>query len=78
MGVEYPDEVDALIQPWLLQHTKEELATMAAAHRVPLAPVRTIPEVLQDEQLAHRHTFETVQSDGGDALVPTRVPDGNG
>jgi len=78
MGVEYPEEVDALIKPWLLQHSKEELAEMAATHRVPLAPVRTIPEVLQDEQLAYRHTFERLASVLGDVMVPTRVPDGSG
>lgn len=70
MGTEYPDEVDALIVPWLMQHTKHELGELAARFKVPLAPVHTVDEVLVDEQLRHRDFFRDVAD--GDRVV--RVP----
>jgi len=70
MGVEYPDEVDALIVPWLMRHTKDELGELATKYRVPLAPVRTVDEVLDDPQFAHRDFFR--DRDAGDRTV--RVP----
>lgn len=70
MGTEYPDEVDALIVPWLMKHTKRELGDLAAKFKVPLAPVHTVDEVLADEQLSYRRFFRDV--DDGDRTV--RVP----
>jgi crotonobetainyl-CoA:carnitine CoA-transferase CaiB-like acyl-CoA transferase len=57
MGTEYPDEVDALIIPWLMQHTKAEMGQLAVQYRVPLAPVCTIEEALENEQFAYRGFF---------------------
>jgi crotonobetainyl-CoA:carnitine CoA-transferase CaiB-like acyl-CoA transferase len=65
MATEYPGEVDALISPWLMRHTKAELVLLARRFRVPLAPIRTADEVLADPQLAHREFFAEVQADGG-------------
>jgi len=68
MGTEYPDEVDALIIPWLMERTKDELGELANKFRVPLAPVRTVDEVLRDPQLAHRDFFVP------DAESDTKLP----
>lgn len=73
MGTEYPDEVDALLIPWLMQHTKDDLAEMAARYRVPLAPVRSVDEVLEDPQLQHREFFRTAEDGGDRVLVPGDV-----
>jgi len=48
MATEYPDEVDTLIAPWILERTKEELSILATESGVALAPVRTADEVIAD------------------------------
>ena len=53
MGRDYPDEVDALITPWLLRHTRAELMELAETHGFPLGPLRTMAEVAASPQFAH-------------------------
>lgn len=74
IAVEYPDEVDALIEPWLMAHTRAELLDLAQKFAIPVAPVKTVPEVAEDPQLRqHRHFFDTVVTDSGrSVLVPGR------
>ncbi|WP_067662019.1 CoA transferase [Nocardia miyunensis] len=74
IAVEYPDEVDALIEPWLMAHTRAELLDLAQKFAIPVAPVKTVPEVAEDPQLReHRHFFDTVVTDSGRrVLVPGR------
>lgn len=71
MAVDYPDEVDALVAPWFVEHTREEIVTRARELRVPLAPVRGVDEVLDDDiQLEHRGFFKTVRHGTGSVRVP--------
>lgn len=70
MGADYPDEVDALIIPWLMEHTKAELGQMAVDFRVPLAPVCTIQEALNNEQFKHRGFLVDRGIDGKKFKVP--------
>ena len=72
MAVEYPDEVDRLLVEWLQHYSKAELASLALAHRVPLAPVRTVEETLTDVQLSYRGFF--VPADGPDGAVLPGLP----
>ncbi|GGL11906.1 CoA transferase [Nocardia jinanensis] len=74
IAVEYPDEVDALIEPWLAQHTRAELLDMAQKYAIPVAPVKTISEVVEDPQLReHRQFFDTVVTeDEREVVVPGR------
>lgn len=74
IAMEYPDEVDELIAPWLMAHTRAELLELAQRFAVPVAPVRSVDEVLQDPQLRdHRHFFDTLRTlDDGELLVPGR------
>jgi len=60
MAQEYPDEVDALLAPWLMAHTKEEIFALCRQHHVPFAPIKTIDEVANDAHLAERGFFVTV------------------
>ena len=53
-------EIDTLMQPWLSSHDKIEIFHRAQALRMPFAPVLTVGEVLQDEQLCQRGYFEEV------------------
>ena len=57
MAEEYPDESEALIVPWFLERTKEEIFELCMAHKVPCAPVRTIEEVAKDPHLKARRFF---------------------
>jgi len=70
MATQYPDEVDAFVRPWMLERTKAELSALAVEFKVPMAPIRTVEEALNDEQMNHREFF--VESKAGGAAV--RVP----
>ncbi|MBI2907648.1 MAG: CoA transferase [Chloroflexi bacterium] len=63
MGSEYPEEVDALLAPWLMEHTKEEIFAMCLREHVPLAPVNTIEELVKSEHLKARDYFISAERD---------------
>ena len=50
MGKYYPAEVDALLLPWLVQHTMAELAALALEHNLIVSPVRALAEVFATER----------------------------
>ena len=60
MSDQYPEEAEALLTPWFIQHTKEEILRLCIEHRVPCVPVRTFDEVLDDPQLNSRDFFQDV------------------
>ena len=47
MTEEYPEEAEALITPWFMEHTKAEIMEMCMENRVPCVPVRTIDDVME-------------------------------
>lgn len=57
---EYAEEADALFGEWLNVHTKEEIFALAREHRVPLAPVKTVDELVNDPHLQERQYFVDV------------------
>ena len=61
MAEEYPDEAEALIAPWFLERTKEEIFRICMEHRVPCVPVRTLKEVVEDPHLEERQFFVEVE-----------------
>ncbi|GAA4670721.1 CoA transferase [Gordonia humi] len=72
IAMDYPDEVDELVAPWLMAHSRDEILDLAQEHAVPAAPVRSVDEVLDDPQLSdHRGFFDEVEISGGRRL---RVP----
>ena len=74
MAIEYPEEVDELVRPWLLQRTRDELLKLAQQFAVPVAPVRSVDEVLTDPQLRdYRNFFDHVITASGEVVnVPGR------
>lgn len=70
MGTKYPEEVDALISPWLLQHTKAELEVIALKNNLIVAPLREFREVLQTEQFAFREFLQPASAGGKTVLAP--------
>lgn len=60
MSDEYPEEAEALITPWFMQHTKEEILRLCLESRVPCVPVRNFDEVLSDPQLNSREYYQDI------------------
>lgn len=54
---EHADQIDALMLPWLLEHTAEEIFTLAQEAGLPFGMIRRPAELLTDEQLLARNFF---------------------
>lgn len=59
MSDQYPEEAEALIAPWFMQRTKEEILQACLENRIPCVPVKTFDEVLEDPQLNARDYFRS-------------------
>ncbi|MDO8673503.1 MAG: CoA transferase, partial [Dehalococcoidia bacterium] len=67
----YGDEIDALLAPWLMSHTKQEIFEICRERHLPFQPVRNMDEVLDSEQLRVREFFVEVDVPGsGKVKVP--------
>jgi crotonobetainyl-CoA:carnitine CoA-transferase CaiB-like acyl-CoA transferase len=71
MAAVHGDEVDALLAPWFMDRTREEIFAECRRRRIPAAPVQSIREVRNDERLAEAGAFETYT---GGAGVSVTVP----
>jgi crotonobetainyl-CoA:carnitine CoA-transferase CaiB-like acyl-CoA transferase len=60
MSDQYPAEAEALISPWFMQRTREEILQACLSNRIPCVPVKTFDEVLADPQLNYREYFQEV------------------
>ena len=60
MSDQYPEEAEALIAPWFMEHTKEEILKLCLEHRIPCVPVRTMDEVAEDPHLQERGFFQEI------------------
>lgn len=67
------DELDALLNPKLAEHSADELLALLRAHRVPVGPVRNLVEVLQDPQLECRRFWTTVEIDELLGMMPDKA-----
>jgi len=70
MGTRYPEEGDALLAPWLMQHSRDELEALALKHNLILSPLRKLDEVLATPQFHHRQFIGSRVIDG----VPRQWP----
>ncbi len=71
MSDEYPEEAEALITPWFMEHTKEEILDLCLEHRIPCVPVLTFDKVLSDPQFNARDYFqELVHPQAGSLRYP--------
>jgi len=57
MSWKYADELDRLLAPWLMAHTKEEIFQLCQEKRIPFTPVRNIKEVVEERHLKEREYF---------------------
>jgi crotonobetainyl-CoA:carnitine CoA-transferase CaiB-like acyl-CoA transferase len=58
---EHHGDFDAIFLPWLLERTQQEVFHSAQAHRIPVTPVYTVDELLQDRQLNARGFFTEIE-----------------
>ena len=70
MGTQYPDEVDALVQPWLAQRTMAELEAVALANNLIVSPLRGFEEVLATRHFEQRGFFGKSRAMGRPVTVP--------
>ena len=69
----YADELDGLIEPWLMQHPKQELFETCYRHGVPFTPVKNVEDVVNDPHLKAREFFvEIDHPEAGVAKYPGR------
>ncbi|MFN8532978.1 MAG: CoA transferase [Dehalococcoidia bacterium] len=54
------EELEVAFLPWFLSHTKQEVFDIAQQFGVPIAPFKTIEEVLEDPQYVARNYFRTM------------------
>jgi len=57
MAWQYADEVDSLVETWLLDHTKEEIFDICRQNQITFAPVRDVAEVAHDPHFEERGYF---------------------
>ena len=57
---DYIVELNQLISVWTLEHSIEEINSLADSHGVPCSPVRSVKEFIQDEQLAYRKFWQEI------------------
>lgn len=68
----YKDEVNAIVTDWTQAHTKNEIAAAARQHRIPVAPVRNVDEVMVDEHMHARGTLQWVEHpELGQVVMPS-------
>jgi CoA:oxalate CoA-transferase len=70
----HPDEVNAIVAAWTEGCTKAELAEQARTFRIPVAPVRTVDEVMLDPHMHERGMLEWVDHPDLGRVVLPRTP----
>jgi CoA:oxalate CoA-transferase len=71
---QYPQEVDALMAPWLQARQKATIFEETQAQRIPAGPVNTIKDIVEDAHLRDRQYFVTVERDDTGRLVYPGAP----
>jgi len=59
--VQHMAEVDALMESWTREHMRQEIADRMIELKVPCAPVRSLSEVIVDENMHVRRSLEWVE-----------------
>jgi CoA:oxalate CoA-transferase len=70
--VAYREATDALVTAWTRTLGRMEAFAIAKRHRIPLAPVRDVDEVIRDRHMHERGMLEWIEHDEiGRIVVPT-------
>jgi len=69
--VENFEAVDELLESWTRTQSRNEVARLMLEKKVPCAPVRGLPEVMQDENMHARGSLQRIQHpELGEVVVP--------
>ena len=71
MGTQYPDEVDALVMPWLAEKTMLELEAIALKNNLIVSPLRSFDEVLKTRHFKDRGFLRESHVASKPVLVPS-------
>lgn len=71
MGTQYPDEVDALVMPWLAEKTMAELEAIALKNNLIVSPLRSFDEVLKTRHFKDRGFLRESHVADQPVLVPS-------
>jgi crotonobetainyl-CoA:carnitine CoA-transferase CaiB-like acyl-CoA transferase len=71
---QYPQEVDALMAPWLMARDKATIFAQTQAQRIPAGPVNTMQDVVEDGHLGDRQYFVKVERDDTGPLTYPGAP----
>jgi crotonobetainyl-CoA:carnitine CoA-transferase CaiB-like acyl-CoA transferase len=71
---QYPQEVDALMANWLMARDRGTIFSETQAQRIPVGPVNTIQDVVEDAHLRHRQYFVTIERDDTGPLTYPGAP----
>lgn len=74
LSLKYADEMDGLLAPWLMSHTKDEIYKLCLEKRVPFSPVRNMAEVVNDEHLEAREYFVEIDHPAAGTLKYPGAP----
>ena len=70
--VAHMDETDAVVEAWTRTLPKMDVFARAKAYRIPCAPVRTAPEVMNDPHMHERGMLERIDHpELGEIVVPS-------
>jgi CoA:oxalate CoA-transferase len=71
---QYPQEVDALMAPWLMARDKATILANTQAQRIPAGPVNTVKDIDEDAHLGARQHFVTVEREDTGPLTYPGAP----
>lgn len=71
---EYAEELDALLAPWLMAHTREEIFRRCQEYRLAGAPLKEVDEVLAEPQLRERGFFYELEHPEAGRLTYPGLP----
>ncbi|SIS17713.1 CaiB/BaiF CoA transferase family protein [Natronorubrum thiooxidans] len=73
--LENVDELNAIIQEWMIEHTREEILESFEEHDATIAPVYNVEDIMNDEHYQARDAVITVDDkDLGEAAVQNTIP----
>lgn len=73
--LENVEELDAIIQGWMADHTREEIIDTFEKHDATIAPVYNVADIMEDEHYQAREAVITVEDeDLGEAAVQSTIP----
>ncbi len=71
---EHMDDFNRLMLLWTMEYTMSEIEKAGAAFGVPVAPIRSVSEVVKDAQLAYRNYFMEIEHPAAGTLKYPGAP----